>query len=440
MSSRIEARLMKGVRDFLPADMIRRNYVMDVMKNTFRLHGFLPLETPAIEYYEILAGKYGEDAERLIYRFRDRGDRDLGLRYDLNLPLSRAFAMHQGSITRPFKRYQIQPVWRADKPGKGRFREFFQCDVDIIGSESMLADAEVVFVSYVILKQLGFSGFRTRINSRKILKGIVEVAGLPPESAGDICRSIDKLDKVGLDGVKAELSDKGVGEESVNRIVDLITIRGTSQEVLLQAHGKLKQSALAVQGLEEISEVKRHLESMGMSEKNLALDISLARGLDYYTGPIFETVVERPRIGSITGGGRYDELIGLYSGKETPATGNSLGLERIVTVMEELDMFPPDLGYGIKVLICRMDGDDMTCSLNLATRLRSAGISADLYLGKSKLRGQLGFADELRIPLVVIAGEDERKRGTVTLKDMRKHEQLEVADAEIVDRIREILS
>jgi histidyl-tRNA synthetase len=437
MQEKIKPRLMKGVRDFLPGDMIKRNYVIKKIVKVFESHGFLPLETPAMEMWDILSGKYGEEGEQLIYRFRDRGDRDLGLRYDLTIPLARVVAMHQNEIIRPFKRYQIQPVWRADKPGKGRFREFYQCDADIVGSKDSLADAEVIQVSYEILKALGFKKFKIKINNRKILRGIVEVAGCPVTLEADICRSIDKLDKIGFDGVEKELLERGIPADSKVKILDVVKVKGAFREVLSQAEKILGNSSVAKEGIGEMSTLLSYLGSMGLADENIEFDLSLARGLDYYTGPIFETVVEEPKIGSLSGGGRFDNLIGQFLGEGIPATGNSVGLERIITVMDELNMYPESLGCGIDVLICRVAGESLDYSLKLAGRLREAGLSVEMYMGNKDLRGQLGYASEKGIRFAVIAGGDEVKSGQVTVKDMKKQEQQKIKDNEITKWLME---
>jgi histidyl-tRNA synthetase len=440
MAIKVKPRLMKGVRDFLPSDMIKRNYVIKKIISVFDKHGFLPLETPAIEMWETLSGKYGEEGDQLTYKFIDRGERELGLRYDLTVPLSRVIAMHQNEIVKPFKRYQIQPVWRADKPGKGRFREFYQCDVDIIGSKDLMADAEVIQVSYEILRNLGFKNYKIKINSRKVLMGIVEAAGYGSDMEMDVCRAIDKLDKIGPEGVRQELLDRGISGEAIEKIEEIINIKGNPQEIILRAHTKLQDSRIGQQGIEELSELRRILESMGVGSDSFEIDLSLARGLDYYTGPIFETVVEKPRIGSLSGGGRFDRLIGQFSGQDIPAVGNSLGLERIITVMDELEMYPENLGLGIHVMICRMPGEDLSYSLKIADRLRNEGYNTDIYLGSKGLRGQLGYASDLKIPVVLIMGEDEVKNGIVTLKNMVKEEQIMVKSEEVIDTVGRIIN
>lgn len=439
MAERIKPRLMKGLRDFMPSDMIKRNYVLNIIKKIFTGHGFLPLETPAVEYWEILSGKYGEEGEKLIYRFSDRGERDLGLRYDLTVPLCRVIAMHQNDIVKPFKRFQIQPVWRADKPGKGRYREFYQCDFDVAGTKDLLADTEVIQIAFEILEALGFHGYLIKLNSRKVLAGMIELSGAEASMEADICRAIDKLDKIGISGVEEELLQRGISTEAKNKIINFMKIKGSIEEVLEETRKLFKDSKKAVQGLDEISTIKENLSYMGVSLDRVEFDLSLARGLDYYTGPIFETVVCEPKIGSLSGGGRFDGLIGQYTGMDIPAVGNSIGLERIITVMDELDMYPKSLNYGIDVLISRFKQDSPAYPLQTASKLRSAGINAEVYMGKAGLRGQLGYAEDKKIPLVIIAGEDERAKGEVTLRDMNNHEQICVQEDILIQKVQEIL-
>ncbi len=439
MKPKIKPRIYKGTRDFLPEQMIKRNYVINIIKEIFEEFGFEPLETPTIELWETLSGKYGEEGDRLTYRFIDRGQREVGLRYDLTVPLSRVVAMYP-NIPKPFKRYQIQPVWRADKPQKGRFREFYQCDVDIVGSPSVLADAEIIAVIYHVLQKLQFRKFKIRINSRKILSGITEISGAGNEADVEVSRAIDKLDKIGLEGVRQELLKRGISPEGTERILDILNISGSNTEKLEQTARLLQSSATGSAGVQEIQELFRFLELYEIPDEFLMFDLYLARGLDYYTGPIFETVVEEPRIGSITGGGRYDKLIGLFSGQEHPATGSSIGLERIITVMDELNMFPPDLRTPVQVLVTVFDAETLPYSIRIANRLRQAGIRTDLYTGKAKLRGQFGLANDKGIPLVVIAGPDEQEAQQVNIKDMQRGEQIAVPLEKLVEQINVMLT
>lgn len=438
MAQKIEPRIFKGARDFLPPQMVRRNYVINIIKTVFEKYGFEPLETPAIELWETLAGKYGEEGDRLTYRFTDRGDREVGLRYDLTVPLSRVVAMYP-QIPKPFKRYQIQPVWRADKPQKGRFREFYQCDVDIVGSASMLADAEIIAIIYEILKILRFEEFTIRVNSRKVLSGMVEVSGAGMDKEFDIYRAIDKLDKIGFEGVAEELRKLAIPEEAVGKLLDILKIEGTSAQRLDTAAGLLAGSAAGQQGVAELTALFQYLSRYQIPDSCYAFDICLARGLDYYTGPIYETVVEKPRIGSITGGGRYDNLIGLFSGQSQPATGSSVGLERIITVMEELEMFPPHLNTSTRVLVTVFSEELLPYSIQIAGKLRQAGINTDLYTGVSKLRGQFGLANDKNIPLVVVAGPDEQAQGSANVKNMASGEQQTLPLDALVEHIHSIL-
>lgn len=435
MGNRIQPRIYKGTRDFLPEQMVKRNYVIDIIKAIFEKYGFEPLETPTLELWDTLSGKYGEEGDRLTYRFTDRGKREVGLRYDLTVPLSRVIAMYP-QIPKPFKRYQIQPVWRADKPQKGRFREFYQCDVDVVGSASMLADAEIIAVIYETLNRLGFKKYTIRINSRKILSGITEVSGAGMEQEVNVCRAIDKMDKIGPEGVREELIQRNINRDGVARILEILAIEGSNRERFNRTEELLENSEVGREGLQEMKELFRYLRLYEIPEENILFDLTLARGLDYYTGPIFETVVEEPRIGSITGGGRYDRLIGLFSGKDQPATGSSIGLERIITVMDELNMFPENLTTPVQVLVTIFDEDCLEYSIKIAHRLRAAGVNTDLYTGKSKLRGQFGLANDKGIPLVIIAGPDEMENNQVNIKNMRTGEQLTVAFSELIERVK----
>ncbi len=437
--AKIQPRIYKGTRDFLPEQMIKRNYVINIIKRVFEKYGFEPLETPTIELWETLSGKYGEEGDRLTYRFTDRGDREVGLRYDLTVPMARVVAMYP-QIPKPFKRYQIQPVWRADKPQKGRYREFYQCDVDIIGSASMLADAEIVAIIYETLQKLGFSGFKIRINNRKVLSGLTEISGAGIEKEVEICRAIDKFDKIGLEGVQGELEKRGIPADARERILNYLEISGSNQERLNQLEKAFADSEIGLEGLAELRELFGFLKEYEIPDEFLLFDLYLARGLDYYTGPIYETVVEEPRIGSITGGGRYDRLIGLFSGQDQPATGTTIGLERIITVMEELNMFPENLRTSVQVLVTVFDRDSLPYSIKIARTLRDAGINTDLYTGKSKLRGQFGLANDKGIPLVLIAGPDEIQNRLVNIKDMRSGAQQQVDLAEMVNAVRKLLA
>ena len=434
MSSKIKPRLYKGTRDFLPEQMIKRNYVVTIIKEVFEKFGFDPLETPALELWETLSGKYGEEGDRLTYRFIDRGKREVGLRYDLTVPLSRVIAMYP-EIPMPFKRYQVQPVWRADKPQKGRFREFYQCDIDIIGSSSMLADAEIIAAFHRVLTRLNFQKFTIRINSRKILSGIAEISGTNPEKEAEVARAIDKFDKIGINGVREELINRGIKPDGANKILQVLNIDGSNSGRLEKLSNLLQASQPGQDGIKEMKDLLSYLRMLEVPEDQILFDLYLARGLDYYTGPIYETRVDEPKIGSITGGGRYDNLIGLFSGKNLPATGSSIGLERIVTVMDELEMFPKNLKTSVQVLVTIFDSTTLQYSLKIANLLRDRNINCDLYSGNSKLRGQFGLANDRNIPITVVAGPDEMEKNTVNVKNMSSGKQVNVPFERVVEEI-----
>ena len=434
MSSKIKPRLYKGTRDFLPEQMIKRNYVVTIIKEVFEKFGFDPLETPALELWETLSGKYGEEGDRLTYRFIDRGKREVGLRYDLTVPLSRVIAMYP-EIPMPFKRYQVQPVWRADKPQKGRFREFYQCDIDIIGSSSMLADAEIIAAFHRVLTRLNFQKFTIRINSRKILSGIAEISGTNPEKEAEVARAIDKFDKIGINGVREELINRGIKPDGANKILQVLNIDGSNNGRLEKLSNLLQASQPGQDGIKEMKDLLSYLRMLEVPEDQILFDLYLARGLDYYTGPIYETRVDEPKIGSITGGGRYDNLIGLFSGKNLPATGSSIGLERIVTVMDELEMFPKNLKTSVQVLVTIFDSTTLQYSIKIANLLRDRNINCDLYSGNSKLRGQFGLANDRNIPITVVAGPDEMEKNTVNVKNMSSGKQVNVPFERVVEEI-----
>ncbi len=416
---KIEVRQYRGMRDFLPPDMRKREFVFNTIKKVFEKHGFEPLETPAIELWETLSGKYGDEGEKLIYKFTDRGGREVGLRYDLTVPLARVVAQHQNEIIFPFKRYQMQPVWRADRPQKGRYREFYQCDVDIVGSKEMIADAEIITIIFEALKELGFKNFTIRINNRKLLRALADKVG-HKDKEFSIARAIDKLDKKGEEGVIEELQAIGLTREKTNFIMQVLKVQELNDldEVLSEAEG-------AKEGIEELKELFELLSSYDIEKDYIKFDMSLARGLDYYTGPIFETVVEEPRIGSITGGGRYDNLIGIFVGRQIPATGTSLGVERIITVMDELGMFPPSVGQKTLVLVAHFK-DTIKEAFQLSSKLRQEGIFTEFYSSTKSLRAQLGYAADKGIPYVLIVGE-EIKQGKVAVKNMKEETQELVA-------------
>src|SRR2546421_10058394 len=356
MAKKVVASVPRGMRDILPEQMIRRQYVLDVVRGVFEEFGFEPLSTPAVELADTLMGKYGPDAERLIYNatYGDGKDR-LALRYDLSVPLCRVVGMYP-DLPKPFKRYQIAPVWRAERPQKGRYREFYQCDADTVGSASMLADAEILNVIYEVLRRLGFKRFVININDRKILTGIGQFSGVPDELLGGLYRSIDKLEKIGLAGVREELRRNEIPDDVIEKLLDLLQIEGENEVVLASLRERLGSYPVALEGIAELEEIIGYLKALDIPEEYYQVKFAMVRGLEYYTGPIYETTIEEPRMPSITGGGRYDELVGMFSQRSYPATGTSIGIERIIDAMEELNMFPPNVGKTVaQVLVTVFD-------------------------------------------------------------------------------------
>jgi histidyl-tRNA synthetase len=418
----IEPRVFKGARDFLPEQMLHRERILDVMRTVFKKYGYAPLETPAIEYLDVLTGKYGEDADRLIYHLDYKpGTKDeAALHYDLTVPFSRVIAMNP-DITLPFKRYQIQPVWRADRPQphQGRFREFYQCDVDCVGSTSMIIDAEMVAITYEILSQLGFKNFLIKINNRKILNGITKYVGLDESFTQEICRSVDKLDKVSWAEVEKELSDKKIDANAIQKLETLL-----KKELSLQnLRTELKEIEIAQQGIDELDQLFSCLDVWGIPADHYKFDLALARGLDYYTGPIFETKLpEHPHIGSLTGGGRYDNLIGMFTGKDSPSVGTTLGLDRIFTAMQQLNLLD-EVKTSTQVLVANFGEATLNESLKLVADLRAQGINTEFYPEPAKMKKQFGYCDKKKIPYMCVLGEEEVKQGKVVLKTMAAGEQ-----------------
>jgi histidyl-tRNA synthetase len=432
----IVPQIPKGFRDFLPQKLIYRQRVIETIRKCFESFGFEPLETPTLEYAETLEGKYGQEGEKLIYKFEDKGGRKLALRYDLTIPLSRVVGMYP-ELVKPFKRYQISPVWRADKPQKGRFREFWQCDVDIVGTRSILADAEIVCIIFTVLKKLGFEKFTIKVNNRKLLNGIVIWGGIDEKRTADFLRSLDKLSQFEAETVQKELRDKGFPETALSRFFRMLEDCKDSSNLLPRLKAQLSTIPSAAEGIRELEELFLCLKNYSIPSHHVIFDLSLARGLDYYTGIIHETVVEEPKIGSITGGGRYDNLIGLFYGSEVPATGTSFGLERICAVMEELSMLPP-CATSTQVLLTLFNHDLLGTVSNLATQLRSSGINAEVYLQEDRLKKQLGYANSKGIPWVIIIGPDELQKGIFVLRNMGRGDQEEIPLGGIDEAVRRI--
>lgn len=440
MATFIKPRVPRGMRDILPEQMLRRHYVIHTVQTVFEEFGFEPLQTPALELSEVLMGKYGPDAEKLIYQAGHSGGKEnISLRYDLSVPLCRVIAMYP-QLPKPFKRYQIDPVWRAERPQKGRYRQFYQCDADTVGSESMLADAENVSLIYHVLSRLGFKQFEINVNDRKLITGIGQFAGVPAEQLGGLYRSIDKLDKIGLDGVREELRQNEIPEPVIAKLLTLLQIEGDAETVLDELGEQLGDSEAAREGIVELTELIGYLTMLGVPEECYRVNVAMVRGLEYYTGPIYETLVEEPKIGSITGGGRYDELIGSFSKQNYPATGTSFGIERIIDVMEAFDMFPTSVGKTVTdVLVSVFDDELMPASLKLATLLRQNGVRTEVYFRPARMSAQIKYADNRGIPYVAILGSDEVESGTVAIRNLATREQQSVAREEVVARIQEAL-
>jgi histidyl-tRNA synthetase len=402
---------LKGFRDFLPETMAVRNYVKNLLVETFEKFGFEALETPTLEYSSTLMGKYGEEADKMVYSFQDQGDRQIGLRYDLTVPTAKVLAIYSSQIPLPFKRYQIQPVWRADKPQKGRYREFVQCDIDIFGTPSPTADAEIVAVIYETLNKLNFKKFSIRLNSRKVLKDILSQSGIT-ENQNSALQSLDKFQKIGEEGVKKELISKEFSQTQIDSLLNYIK---------------------KAQPDENLQAVFTAIKNFGVPENAYIFDPTMVRGLDYYTGTIFETYVEEPKIGSITGGGRYDNLIKVLGGPDTPAVGTSLGFDRIVDCIIELNLLPELVKTKVKVMVGNFGLDTEKSSLKLTSLLRENNIPATFYPDTDKIGKQFKYASEKNIPYVALIGSNEANNNEVTIKNMSTGEQKTIKQSEIID-------
>ncbi|HEX5505777.1 MAG TPA: histidine--tRNA ligase [Thermomicrobiales bacterium] len=443
----VRPQLLSGFRDFLPRQMLLRQQVLGILREVFERHGYEPLDTPALEAAATLTGKYGED-EKLLYTFRDHGGREVGLRYDLTVPLARVAALHANELVLPFKRYHIGPVWRADRPQRGRYREFFQCDVDTVGSPSMLADAEAVATVAEALERLGFPEFTIQINHRGIISGLARLAGVPDAQAATIHRAVDKLEKIGAAGVRQDMLDRGVPADAADRVLEIVTHEGSDAAVLAELRRRAGDDAEVAGGIAELEQLLAFLAGLGVRRDRYAVRLAMIRGLDYYTGPVFEIAVERPKVGSVGGGGRYDGLIGLFSGRDVPATGFAIGFERVLEVVQEYHLLPaPSSVAEVLVALVRdapdaAPGDDpgIQAALALVDELRAAGLRAEVYLNERRgLRDQLSYANRKGVPLVAIPGEAERARGEVRLRDLRSGAERDIPRAALPAAIREAL-
>jgi histidyl-tRNA synthetase len=442
VSAKITPRLPKGMRDFMPADMLKRDYVFGIVREVFHLYGFEPLQTPVLELREMLLGKYGEDAEKLIYHAKhNEGKEELSLRYDLTVPLARVVAQHEHEIVLPFKRYQLSPVWRGERPAKGRYREFYQCDADTVGVAGMNADAELVGMAVFLLRKLGFGKFAVKINNRKLLTAMGVYSGVPDAQLGDLYRSVDKFDKIGAEGVKDELVRRGIENAVVDRMMPLLLAQGEGVKRLDYVEEIMGTLPAAQEGIRELRELANNLNDANVPHEFVEFDFTMVRGLSYYTGPIFETVITDANIGSVSGGGRYDELIGLFRKESLPTTGISFGIERIIDVLDELKLYPAHIGGTVVEVLVTVFGDDTRSHAGgLAADLRVNGINTELYMQDAKIGKQFSYADKKQIPLVAIAGPDEISQGLVKLKRLRDGLEMTVSRGEVVTKARELLA
>lgn len=445
----------KGTRDFSPEEMAKRNYIFDTIKSVFKLYGFQQIETPAMENLSTLMGKYGDEGDKLLFKILNSGDflqtanaealaeknsvkiinsiSEKGLRYDLTVPFARYVVQHNGELTMPFKRYQIQPVWRADRPQKGRYREFYQCDADVVGSDSLLNEAELVQIVDEVFARFGVN-VTLKVNNRKILSGIAEIVG-ELDRLTDITVAIDKLDKIGLDNVNAELREKGVSAEAVEKLQPIILLSGSNEEKLATLKNVLAESETGLKGIEEIETILELLSSANL-KLTLEIDLTLARGLNYYTGAIFEVKANDVEMGSISGGGRYDNLTGVFGLQGLSGVGISFGADRIYDVLNQLDLYPKETVNATKILFVCFGDAEIAYSMPLVKEVRNAGIPAEIYPTPAKMKKQLGYADSKNIKYVAIVGSDEMEQEKVTLKNMETGEQEMLAVSDVIERIK----
>ncbi|MBQ7042436.1 MAG: histidine--tRNA ligase [Muribaculaceae bacterium] len=444
----------KGTRDFSPAEMARRNYIFDTIRDVFRLYGFKQIETPAMENLSTLMGKYGEEGDKLLFKilnsgdFLSKADRSLidagdcvrltsqlcekGLRYDLTVPFARYVVQHRNELQFPFKRFQIQPVWRADRPQKGRYREFYQCDADIIGSDSLINEIELLQLIDEVFRRLKIN-ITIKLNNRKVLAGIAELIGAP-EKIVDITVAIDKIDKIGIDNVNAELRERGLSEEAIATLQPILAIDGTLNERIDKLASVLASSETGMLGVKELREVIEGVNALGL-QATLDLDVSLARGLNYYTGTIIEVKAQDVQIGSITGGGRYDNLTGVFGLPDVSGVGISFGADRIYDVLNTLDLYPAETSSATTVMFTNFGTAEAAASMKMIKQLRAAGISAEIYPENAKMKKQMGYADALKVPYVAIVGENELAENKMMLKEMATGNQQLLSVEEAIQKL-----
>jgi histidyl-tRNA synthetase len=433
-----------GTRDFGPAKMVKRQYILNTIRNVFEKFGFQPLETPAMENLSVLTGKYGEEGDQLLYKILNSGDflskvqpdqmkegsksvtykiAEKGLRYDLTVPFARFVVMNQNEITFPFRRYQIQPVWRADRPQKGRYREFYQCDADVVGTDSLLCEAEIVLMINEVMARFGLSDFTIKLNNRKVLTAIAENIGAAGKEAA-LCVAIDKIDKIGEEKVKAELMENGFSPEAVSLLDPIFSVHGSNAQKIHELELILKDSANGKQGISELKELFELLTNFGLSDHHVLLDITLARGLSYYTGTILEVKVNNSSItSSISGGGRYDNLTGFFGLEGMSGVGFSFGVDRLYDVMEDLELFPKEVHATTKVLLLNFGQQTLSHSLRILSKLRQQNIKSEIYPEDAKIKKQMNYANKKGVPYVLMIGENEIKEGKYQLKNMETGEQ-----------------
>ncbi len=454
----------QGTRDFSPAEVRRRQYIFTTLREIFETYGFQPLETPAMENLVTLTGKYGEEGDRLIFKILNNGLHEQqeqkkeslreewnkllsraystpvvterALRYDLTIPFARYVVMHQHELAFPFRRYQMQPVWRADRPQKGRYREFWQCDCDVVGSNSLINEAELLCIYRSAFYKLGLPQVQVKINSRKLLAGLAEIAGVP-DLMMDMTIALDKLDKIGWDSVAQELAQRGITADGIEKIRMVITVTGTNDEKLAKLASVMAGSETGTQGVQELKNTLKYHGELANEEwdSEIVVDISLARGLNYYTGVIVEVACGAVKMGSIGGGGRYDDLTGLFGLKGLSGVGVSFGIDRIYDVMEELQLFPGQLATGSRVMLVNFGGDNEVYALHVLRQLRNAGIAAEIYPDATKFDKQMKYANKRGFAYVIIPGDEEREKGMVSLKDFATGQQDMITLAQAIDRL-----
>ncbi len=445
----------KGTRDFSPEEMAKRNYIFDTIKDVFRLYGFKQIETPAMENLSTLMGKYGEEGDKLLFKILNSGDylknapdeelaeRDCihltnhicekGLRYDLTVPFARYVVQHRNEIQFPFKRYQIQPVWRADRPQKGRYREFYQCDADVVGSDSLINEIELLTMIDEVFKRFGVN-VTIKINNRKILAGIAETIGVPDKIV-DITVAIDKIDKIGLDNVNEELREKGINDSAIEALQPLLQLSGNNNEKINALSAMLSSSEIGMKGIEEINFVLSNTDNLELKAK-VELDISLARGLNYYTGTIIEVKAQDVEIGSITGGGRYDNLTGIFGLPGVSGVGISFGADRIYDVLNTLNLYPDSTHSGSKIIFINFGQNECRECIKHINKLRKAGIAAEIYPEMAKMKKQLAYADTAKIPYVALVGETEMANNCITLKNMIEGSQESLTIEQVIEKLK----